>query len=580
MFLPIYLVKSIDHALRHKEDYLCSSFKLIVLSDPLFESPTDIQMQYVHRFESAIDKINLPERFTFPFYYDPHPLSIIAAKELQNHLQNQKVWKHDFGIDQPLEGGGIGKMFGVLVVEDQDGKLGYLSAFSGKLANANDHPGFVPPIYDMLQPDGFFNQGMIKLNKINAEVVALEKNQEYIDAINTFDKLESEIILILKEEKVKLKQAKKNRKSRRQEAEKVIGDEDFEALARQLSNESLEGRREFKAIAKYWEIRLFYAQLDVDRFADRITALKRSRKAISNNLQDQLFDQYNFLNRAGTKKNVRDIFKETALLIPPSGAGDCAAPKLFQFAFQNNLKPIAMAEFWWGKSPKSEIRKHGHFYPSCRGKCEPILGHMLQGMTMDPNPMLVNPAVSKTIDILYEDEVMAVVNKPADMLSVPGKTIKDSVAQRMKERFPNATGPLIVHRLDMSTSGLIVIAKSLEVHKALQRQFIERTVKKRYVAVLAGHIDFVCSEHGKTAKTQWEVIDRTPERTRVYFYPITGRTHQLRVHAAHPQGLNTSIVGDDLYGQKGRRLHLHAEWIQITHPVSQEVLEVCVEPDF
>ena len=259
-----------------------------------------------------------------------------------------------------------------------------------------------------------------------------------------------------------------------------------------------------------------------------------------------------------------------------------------------------MAEFWWGQSPNSEIKKHGHFYPACRGKCEPILGHMLSGIEMDENPMLTNPALGKELPIVYEDEYLAIFNKPSEFLSVPGKNISDSVYERAKTLYPDAKGPLIVHRLDMSTSGLMLIAKTKEVHQHLQSQFLKRTVKKRYVALLDGIVkipsgeiylplrvdlddrprQLVCYEHGKTALTYFETIDTKKRQTKVYFYPVTGRTHQLRVHAAHPLGLNTPIVGDDLYGIKGNRLHLHAESITFRHPISKEVVTFQVDAEF
>jgi len=570
------------------------------LSDTIDQVKQKVEASCIHRFQSDVSGITLPLRFTYPFYYNPHPLSKIAAAQLQDHLKTQNNWEHNFGLDRSESGRGIGKMFGVLVVQDINEELGYLSAFSGKLADANDHKGFVPPIYDMLKPDGFFNQGMKLLTPINTEFELLKRSPQVIEAQKRYDQLKSEVEHILKEEKQLLKFNKKSRKLSRSEIAPQLSEEELKLFNEELSRQSLEDRRNYKAIEKHWEIKLFYKQLELNKFLERLNELKRRRKEMSIDLQQRLFDQYDFLNQAGEKKNVLDIFKDTPVQVPPSGAGECAAPKLFQYAFQHNLKPIALAEFWWGKSPKSEIRKHGNFYPSCRGKCEPILAHMLQGIDMDDNPMLINPAIGKTIEIVYEDEDMAIINKPADMLSVPGKTIEDSVATRMKERYPNATGPLIVHRLDMSTSGILVIAKSKEAHKTLQSQFIERIVKKRYIALLDGQIaedsggidlplrvdlddrprQLVCYDYGKPAKTQYQVISRSEEGTRIYFYPITGRTHQLRVHAAHPSGLNTAIVGDDLYGQKGDRLHLHAEWIKLRHPSSNKLMEFHVEAPF
>ena len=314
-------------------------------------------------------------------------------------------------------------------------------------------------------------------------------------------------------------------------------------------------------------------------------------------MQQKLFAEYSFLNQFGERKSIGEIFNNN----PPAGAGECAAPKLLHYAFEHSLKPIAMAEFWWGQSPKSEIRKHKQFYPACKSKCEPILmSHMLNGFDMEANPFQENPAEGKNIEIVFEDEVLAVINKPAEFLSVPGKIISDSVYQRVKELYPNATGPLIVHRLDMSTSGLMLIAKDEETYVKLQSQFIKRTIKKRYVALLDGILEenegfidlplrvdlddrprqLVCYEHGKPAQTKWEKIEVRNNQTLVYFYPITGRTHQLRVHASHELGLKTPIVGDDLYGTIANRLHLHAESLTFEHPITREKMTITKEAIF
>ena len=285
---------------------------------------------------------------------------------------------------------------------------------------------------------------------------------------------------------------------------------------------------------------------------------------------------------------------------PPAGAGECAAPKLLQYAFANDLKPITLAEFWWGISPKSAIRKHKNYYPACQSRCKPILTHMLKGIAMDDNLLLENLSEKQELKIIFEDDTIVIINKPAEFLSVPGKEIRDSVYTRIKAKYPNATGPLIVHRLDMSTSGILVLTKTKEAHKILQSQFIKRTVKKRYVALLDGELhtekgnihlplrvdlddrpkQLVDFTYGKNAETNWEIIRRENSKTRVYFYPITGRTHQLRVHAAHKDGLNTPIFGDDLYGKKENRLHLHAEFIEFIHPSTNQKISFRVEADF
>jgi len=550
-------------------------------------------------FKESIDSYKLPKRFTFPFYYEPHPLCLLASKELQSHLENQKDWKHNFGLNKEEESSS-GKMFGVLLVQNREGEVGYLAAFSGKLAGSNQHSKFVPPIFDMLTEEGFFNQGQIELSSIHEQVRTLEKNPKLVEAQQFLEAETEQSFNDIEEQRVLIRTNRKVRKTQRQEAEKELSPEECHSLKELLSIVSVREKLQLEALKKQAKERINQAQKKLDVYTTEVDYLKNKRKELSGSLQQQLFDQYHFLNNEGDKKSLCAIFKETPQLTPPAAAGECAAPKLLQYAFENRLKPLAMAEFWWGESPKSAIRKHGQYYPACQGKCQPILGHMLQGMAVDENPLLNNPAEGKSIDIIYEDEELLVINKPAEFLSVPGKTIQDSVYQRMKMQFPKATGPLIVHRLDMSTSGLMLIAKTKDTHKNLQRQFIKRTVKKRYIALLDGLVkenegiidlplrldiddrprQLVCYEYGKSARTKWKVIERKNNQTKIHFYPITGRTHQLRVHSAHSTGLNIPIIGDDLYGTKSNRLHLHAESVEFEHPISKDLMSFQVKAEF
>lgn len=542
-------------------------------------------------FKHPVEGIPLPEKFTFPFYYEPHRLSIIAANELQDYIESLTDVNHNFGLIPNQSGMVIGKMFGVLVVQNPEGQLGYLAAFSGKLADANDYPRFVPPIFDMLQKDGFYRTGERILYEMSAEIEQMERSNELI-------RLKQQVIdteQACKEEMQSLKQqvkvSKEERKRKREEAES-LPDQEKNTLLEELRKQSIKEQFYLKDLTKLHREQRTNAQTALDAFQEQISQLKKQRKQRSNEIQNQLFDQYHFLDANGATKSVLQLFEHVENGKPPSGAGECCAPKLLQYAYQHDLKPIALAEFWWGASPASEIRKHQQFYPACRGKCEPILGHMLQGLDVDPNPLIVNPAEGKELDILFEDDTIVVVNKPAEFLSVPGKIITDSVLKRMEEYLPEATGPLLVHRLDMSTSGILLVAKNKDAHEYLQWQFIKRTVKKRYVALLEGELQqtsgvidlplrvdlddrprqLVCYEHGKPAQTEWELIEVKNGRSKVYFYPVTGRTHQLRVHAAHPLGLGIPIVGDDLYGTKADRLYLHAEQLTIKHPVTKEIL--------
>jgi tRNA pseudouridine32 synthase/23S rRNA pseudouridine746 synthase len=548
-------------------------------------------------FKQSIEEITQPERFTFPFYYEPHALSLAAAEELQYYLEHQTELDHYFGHEKDQAGIPIGKMFGVLVVETKSGDTGYLAAFSGKVGGKNLHPNFVPPIFDLLDEEGFYRKEEETLNVINREIEKLEQEPEYQE-IQTVFLSETELSETeLGEWKQKSKAAKKLRKGKRIAAEKTMEPLELESYLEEMRKQSIKEQYFIKDCARNWRLKLTEIHDKVKSFQVVIDNLKGKRKRKSALLQQRIFDHYNFLNVKQESKNVCTVFEHTSEVNPPSGSGDCAAPKLLQYAFQQELKPIAMAEFWWGMSPGTEVRKHKQFYPACRRKCEPILGHMLKGLLVDPNPLLVNPAEGKVLETVYEDEFLLVINKPAEFLSVPGKVIHDSVYQRMKDRFPEATGPLVVHRLDMSTSGLMLIAKTKDVHKNLQKQFQDRTITKRYVAMVEtrieeekGFIDLplrvdlddrprqlVCLEHGKRAYTEWEVIERTLNRTKIHFFPITGRTHQLRVHAAHAEGLNAPIVGDDLYGTKADRLYLHAEYIEFKHPENQE--QVCVQVD-
>ena len=551
-------------------------------------------------FNEPTEAIPLPEKFTFPFYYEPHPLAVKAAEAVQRHLETQIGWTHNFGLAEGQEGMVIGKMFGVLVVRHPDGQIGYLAAFSGKLAGGNHHPLFVPPVFDMLTQGSFFLEGEEALNALNREIEALEAAPDFAEAGQQLrqktEALEAERNALLQ----KIKVGKQTRKNLREKAEKESDAEALSAFLETLRKESIREQYFLKDFNRRAKAELAEAQARVDRFTDAINAKKEARKTRSAALQQKLFREYHFLDSSGSTKSLLDIFETGLGITPPAGAGECAAPKLLQYAFLHNLTPIALAEFWWGASPASEVRKHRQFYPACRGKCEPILAHMLHGMALDKNPMAEAPDPNVQLHIVFEDEHMVVVNKPAEFLSVPGITVQDSVYTRIRQKYPEATGPLIVHRLDMSTSGILLIAKTKQAYHHLQNQFLKRSIKKRYVALLEGNVlqnegiidlplrvnlddrprQLVCYEHGKPALTRWKVLERENGKTRVHFFPVTGRTHQLRVHASHASGLNTPIVGDDLYGNRANRLHLHAEQLEFVHPFTGQTLVLTAEADF
>ena len=556
-----------------------------------------MQNDFFQSFKTDISGINLPEKFTFPFYYQPHQLSEIAASELQDYLSTQTNFDHNFGLDESQTGLVIGKMFGVLVCQNPQGELGYLWAFSGKLANENHHDYFVPTVFDMLAENSFFRKEEALLNAYNRKIENLEISEGYINELENFKKTKIQAATELQNQKIRIKEQKILRNERRIQIESTLNEDELFEFNNQLAEESKKESILLKKMTKYWKLTLQTLEENELVFSNELKQLKEERKAKSAALQQNLFAKYSFYNQYKEKKSLGEIFNDN----PPAGAGECAAPKLLHYAFQNDLKPICMAEFWWGQSPNSEVRQHKQFYPSCKSKCEPILmGHMLHDLEMEENPFIMNHAEGKDIEIVYEDEVMLVINKPTEFLSVPGKTISDSVYARIAAKYPDTTGPLIVHRLDMSTSGIMLIAKNEATAVQLQSQFINRTIQKRYVALLDGllerkygYIDLplrvdledrprqlVCYEHGKPAQTKWKTIEVKNGKTKVHFYPITGRTHQLRVHASHALGLHTPIVGDDLYGTKADRLHLHAEWIQFEHPVTKEIMEIKVEAEF
>lgn len=541
----------------------------------------------LHRFTTSITDIPLPERFTYPFCYTPHPLCILAAKEVQSYLTRQTAWKDELRQ---------GKMFGVLIVQTEHGETGYLAAFSGILAGKNLHPFFVPPVYNLLQPQGFFKIEEENISSINRNIRQLENDKAYAalsaELARTIQSAED----ILATAKAQLKEAKTAREQRRKEKELNAQEE------AELIRESQFQKAEYKRLERSWKARITTLQTQTEDWERRISALKSERKTRSAALQQKLFEQFGMLNYRGELKNLCEIFGQTVHKTPPAGAGECAAPKLLQQAYLHGWKPIAMAEFWWGDSPKTEIRHHGHYYPACKGKCEPILQHMLQGLQVEETPMLKRMQVpSKNLEIVYEDPWLSVINKPAGMLSVPGKEDAVSVYSLMREQYPEADGPLTVHRLDMATSGLMLIAKTKRVHQNLQAQFKNRLVRKRYVALLEGVVpkdkgtvdlplclnpldrprQMVHTEHGKPAITDYQVLERLDgKRTRIAFYPRTGRTHQLRIHAAHPLGLHCPIIGDELYGEKADRLYLHAEYLEFTHPITGETVRITKEAEF
>lgn len=533
-------------------------------------------------FHPLYTEIPKPERFTFPFCYMPHPLSILAAKELQAYIASVEIWRQEIAK---------GKMFGVLVVENQQGELGYLAAYSGILADRNDWEYFVPPVYDLLQPGSYFQVHEAEISQINKAVAEKESDNAYLKIKESLNKLKEEAEQQVMLYQQRMKAAKKQRDKLREQSLSTTQEAE-------LTKESQFMKAELHRIKKRFDVAVAKKEYELAMFTSEIDALKKERKGKSDALQRWLFSQFVMLNARGEKKNLLDIFATTSQRIPPAGSGECCAPKLLQYAYLHRYQPVCMAEFWWGESPKEEIRHHLQYYPACRGKCLPILTFMMQGLSVDPNPL--EESVPHELPILYEDDFLIVVNKPAGMLSVPGKSLMHSVYSIIKEHCSEADAPLIVHRLDMATSGIMLLAKTKEVHEQLQKQFKERTIHKEYVALLDGVIkqthgiislpicpnplnrpyQMVDFQIGKSAVTDYQVIDIKDCITRIRLIPHTGRTHQLRVHCASSYGLNCPIKGDALYGKSADRLYLHAEKIGFIHPKTGERMEFTVGVPF
>lgn len=535
----------------------------------------------IHFFKQNIEGISLPEKFTFPFHYTPHPLTRIAADEVRSYLSTRLDWQDEIGK---------GKMFGVLIVRTSDGGIGYLAAFSGNLAGSNMHDFFVPPVYDLLNPDGYFRKEESEISALNRRISDISKSDSYLMAKKEQEEIKIQASSSLASAKEKLKRSKKERDEKR--ANGNLSPEELDALVR----ESQFQKAEYKRLENSWKERLNEVEQKVKGFDTEILQLKQERKTRSAALQLWLFKQFDMLNAKGEHKDLCEIFKDTPQGLPPAGAGECALPKLLQYAYLYGLQPLSMGEFWCGMSPKDEIRHDGYFYPSCKGKCEPMLKHMLVGLDVESNPLAEDLFKDTPLKILYEDEWIVAVEKPSGMLSVPGKNDLDSVQQRLRLMYPDATGPLVVHRLDMATSGILLAAKDKDVHARLQSQFETRSISKEYIAILDGvpsqefgiidlpiclnlldrprqMVDF---ENGKPAITEYKVECIKDGRAKVVFKPHTGRTHQLRVHSAHVSGLGCPISGDELYGNpdSASRLCLHASRLVFRHPVSDKEIEI------
>ncbi|MBQ3735165.1 MAG: RluA family pseudouridine synthase [Bacteroidales bacterium] len=528
----------------------------------------------------------LPETFNNPFDYVPHPVCEAAVADLLPQ------------VEALMKGNPEGKMFGVLVVTKEDSQVSdnqqnttlyYLAAFSGQLYDKSVLPGFVPPVFDFLDPDGYFKQHEAEISAINQEIDNLKSDGRYIESRKYYRQLQNGAEVAIAAAKQKMLEAKTKRDAER--SQRMLTAEEEAAFVKESQFLKAELRRE----KKHWSEAIAEAKAEVDVYEQRIDELANQRKIMSEALQNWLFEHFVMVNYAGERRNLLDIFRDTVQQLPPSGTGECCEPKLLQYAYTHGLKPVQMAMFWWGKSPEGEIRHHLHYYPACSGKCKPVLTFMLPPEVLTAN---LHRDLSEQLEIVYEDTDLWVVNKPSGMLSVPGKSHRESVISILQEHCQEGETPLVVHRLDMDTSGLLVVAKHKTAHYCLQKQFRDREIHKTYVAVLDGeplpigeegrielslfpdlmHRPFqkVDKAHGKPAVTLYRVVGEHV----VELHPLTGRTHQLRVHCAHSEGLGCPIKGDNLYGCRADRLYLHAARIAFVHPGTGEEMVFVRKADF
>ena len=509
-----------------------------------------------HPLPDAVSEIPSPACFTYPFCYTPHRLCVVAADEVRSYLQTRPEWRAELSQ---------GKMLGVLVVQ-RGNERGFLAAFSGTLDGATRHDYFVPPVYDCMEPDGHFQTEQACISALNR---CIEEDERRI----TVPKEHEQARLALEQAKAKMQEARQ----RRNHLRTTLSAEELAEVEPELIRESQFLKAEFKRLQRMWQQRISEAEEPNMELRKKIAQMEQERKRRSMALQEWLFKQYSFLNAQGERRNLLDIFSPS---YPPGGAGDCCAPKLLQAAYEASYTPLCMAEFWVGNSPADELRAEGNFYPSCRSKCLPILGHMLKGLSVEANPLAeVHEDLLKRIRVLHQEDDFLVMSKPSGLLSVPGKEYVPSVLDFVRGHYPQATGPLIVHRLDMDTSGLMVVALNDAAYHRLQGLFLQRKVLKTYLAILekpmspgsSGEITLplapdiqdrprqkVDYTHGKESHTTYRVLDNVDGHALVALTPHTGRTHQLRVHCAHPSGLDNPIVGDRLYGKAADRLMLHA----------------------
>ena len=526
-----------------------------------------VTLQPMNLFHPLSTTQERPTKLNNPFRYTPHPLCQLAAKEVTAWVESHDDWTAEVAA---------GKMFGVLVCEfPATGELGFLAAYSGQIGGREDWPWFVPAVFDYLQKDGYFKREEQSITNINREISIKEKQPSLQLAKSHLSAVRQQAETAMTDYKKMMAEAKANR-----DAHRGLVDE------AELIRESQYQKAELHRMKMRWKQTIEEAEAQVQAQEEAIEQLKKERKRRSDALQRWLFDQFRMLNAQGDERTLTEIFAPTPQRVPPAGAGECCAPKLLQYAFAHGLKPLCMAEFWMGRSPRMEVRHHGQFYPACRGKCKPILEWMLKGVELeDDSPKTTLPK----LEIVFEDNHIIVVDKPSGLLSVPGKTDEPSVQSILSTDHGEV---YMVHRLDQDTSGLLVVTLTKEAYHHLQQQFLHHTVRKKYIALLEGIVEgsgtinlplrpdltdrprqVVDHEHGRQAVTDYSVLNSCNGLTRISLTPHTGRTHQLRMHCAHELGLGTPIVGDALYGHSiediPQRLCLHAALLEFIHPATE-----------
>ncbi len=570
----------------------------------------------LHSFSAdELQNVTLPTELNNPFHYTPHPLCRTAMHHVMQRIATDERLASWFSQ---------GKMLGVLVVVPQAAAMtattadplptggqtsvAFLAAYSGNF-EVGSAQYFVPPIFDLSQPHGFYVTRDREISALNKEIATLEAAPEYQELCKVREMRRAEAERAVTAYKQEMQAAKVRRDQLRASGTmpEGVAPADAASALTQLVRESQFQKAELKRLKIAHQARIQTVEYEIEQHRQRLEALKRRRREMSEALQRDIFDHFRFHNGRGEELSLVDIFdRYSPAPLPPAGAGECAGPRLLEYAYRHGLRPLAMAEFWYGRPTVERQRKHACCYPACQEKCAPILSFMLQGLAVEhlPAPTLP-PAVGGPIEVLYEDDDLLVVDKPGGVLSVPGRGAHPYVQQLLQASHPEALGFLPVHRLDLDTSGLLLLAKNAATHRALQRLFAERQVVKEYQAWLQGCVASMVGvirlplspdpyhrpkqrldvAEGKNAVTHYRVLRREADRTLVRFMPLTGRTHQLRLHASAPEGLHAPIVGDPLYGHKkscsgahpvqdSQGLQLHACRLTFTHPRSGRVVHV------